>query len=597
MIAAKDLPAPDDRYPVRRALLSVSEKAGLADFGRRLHALGVQMLSTGGTARTLRDAGLPVTDVAEVTGFPEILGGRVKSLHPAIHGGILARRTDPDDLAELDEHGIGAIDLVVVNLYPFREATAGADTTDAVAAENVDIGGPGMLRAAAKNFAFVAAVVDPADYTAVADELEAHDGTLGLATRRRLAGTAFAHTADYDTAIAAYFERSADTDAPADADRQPAEDAMPSSLTIDLPKAADLRYGENPDQRAALYGDPESRYQSLHGKALSFNNLLDLTAALNLMAEFAAGPPTVAILKHTNPCGVGQADSLETAYHKAFATDRQSPFGGIVVVNRPLDRATAEAIDGVFTEIIIAPDFQDGVLDFLQQKQNRRLIRARLDAPAAEADIRSTAGGLLVQDPDGPLAADVRQSWTAPTERQPTEREWDDLDFAWRVCKHVKSNAIVYARDGATLGIGAGQMSRIDASEVAVAKGAKSELDFAGCVVASDAFFPFADGLVAAAEAGATAAVQPWRLGPRRRGGRRRRRARAGDGPLPAAATSGTDAGRARAPYDGAPAISTRGSPEASMASAGGRVERRTWRAWALDVFPNVNHTTRGGRP
>ena len=506
MIAAKDLPAPDDRYPVRRALLSVSDKAGLADFGRRLHALGVEMLSTGGTARALRDAGLPVTDVADVTGFPEILGGRVKSLHPAVHGGILARRTDPDDLGELAEHGIGAIDLVVVNLYPFREATAGPDVTDAVAAENVDIGGPGMLRAAAKNFAFVAAVVDPADYAAVADELEAHAGTLGLATRRRLAGAAFAHTADYDAAIAAYFRGSTD---PADPDRQLGESALPPSLTIDLPKVEDLRYGENPDQRAALYGDPASRYQSLHGKALSFNNLLDLGAALNLMAEFADGPPTVAILKHTNPCGVGQAEALEAAYHKAFATDRQSPFGGIVVVNRPLDQATAQAIDGVFTEIVIAPAFEDGVLAFLQQKQNRRLIRARLGAPVPELDVRSTAGGLLVQTPDGPLAADVRESWTVPTERQPTEREWADLDFAWRVCKHVKSNAIVYARDGATLGIGAGQMSRIDASEVAVAKGAKSGLDFAGCVVASDAFFPFADGLVAAANAGATAAVQP----------------------------------------------------------------------------------------
>ncbi len=513
MIAAKDLPAPDDRYPVRRALLSVSDKAGLAEFGRRLHALGVEMLSTGGTARALRDAGLPVTDVADVTGFPEILGGRVKSLHPAVHGGVLARRTDPEDLAELAEHGIGAIDLVAVNLYPFRQATAGPDVTDAVAAENVDIGGPGMLRAAAKNFAFVAAVVDPADYAEVADELEAEGGTLGLATRRRLAGDAFAHTADYDRAIAAYFAGSpGPADAgrqPADAGRQPAAGPLPSSLTIDLPKVADLRYGENPDQRAALYGDPASRYQSLHGKALSFNNLLDLTAALNLMAEFAGGPPTAAILKHTNPCGVGQAETLEAAYHKAFATDRQSPFGGIVVVNRPLDQATAQAIDGVFTELIIAPAFEDGVLAFLQQKQNRRLIRARLDSPVASLDVRSTAGGLLVQEQDGPLAADVREAWTAPTERPPSEREWADLDFAWRVCKHVKSNAIVYARDGATLGIGAGQMSRIDASEVAVAKGAKSGLDFAGCVVASDAFFPFADGLVAAAEAGATAAVQP----------------------------------------------------------------------------------------
>ena len=527
MIPAKDLPAPDDRYPVRRALLSVSDKTGLADFGRRLHALGVEMLSTGGTARALRDAGLPVTDVAAVTGFPEILGGRVKSLHPAVHGGILARRTDPDDLAELEEHGIGAVDLVAVNLYPFRQAVAGADVTDAVAAENVDIGGPGMLRAAAKNFAFVAAVVDPADYAAVADELEAEAGTLGLATRRRLAADAFRHTADYDDAIAGYFAGVPGPGAPGDADHYPARDGdgqpspLPASLTIDLPKAADLRYGENPDQRAALYslprtrsgGDPGSRYQSLHGKALSFNNLLDLTAALGLMAEFAGGPPTVAILKHTNPCGVGQArddeGGLEAAYHKAFATDRQSPFGGVVVVNRPLDRATAEAVDAVFTEIVIAPAFEDGVLEVLRQKQNRRLVRARLDAPAAEVDVRSTAGGLLVQEHAAPLAADVRRSWTVPTRRQPTERQWADLDFAWRVCKHVKSNAIVYAKDGATLGIGAGQMSRIDASEVAVAKGAKSGLDFAGCVVASDAFFPFADGLVAAAEAGATAAVQP----------------------------------------------------------------------------------------
>ena len=514
MIAVKDLPAPDDRQPVRRALLSVSDKAGLADLGRRLDALGVEMLSTGGTARALRDAGVPVTDVADVTGFPEILGGRVKSLHPAIHGGILAQRTDPDDLAELDEHGIGAIDLVVVNLYPFRQATAGG-ATDAVAAENVDIGGPGMLRAAAKNFAFVAAVVDPADYGAVADELEATGGTLGMETRRRLAAAAFAHTADYDTAIAAFFDPSRTAARAGDAGRQSgggsqngAGEGLPSSLMIDLPKAADLRYGENPDQRAALYGDPSARYETLWGKDLSFNNLLDLTAALNLISEFDGGPPTVAILKHTNPCGVGQADGLEAAYYKAFATDRQSPFGGIVVVNRPLDRATAQAIDAVFTEIVIAPDFEEGVLDFLQEKKNRRLVRA-LGGIGADLDVRSTAGGLLVQDVDGPLRADVATAWSVPTERQPTDRERADLDFAWRVCKHVKSNAIVYARDGATLGVGAGQMSRIDASEIAVAKGAKSELDFSGCVVASDAFFPFADGLEAAAAAGATAAVQP----------------------------------------------------------------------------------------
>ena len=510
MIASKDLPAPDDRYPVRRALLSVSDKSGLVDFGRRLHALGVELLSTGGTARTLRDAGIPVIDVATVTGFPEILGGRVKSLHPKIHGGILARRTDPDDIGELAEHGIGAIDLVVVNLYPFREAVSSPDVDDALAAENVDIGGPGMLRAAAKNFAFVAAVVDPNDYDAIADELEAEGGSLGMATRRRLASAAFAHTAAYDAAIAAYF-----AGAPIPARSDPAGGAgaseLPDALSVDLPRASILRYGENPHQQAALYGAPDLRYTKLHGKELSFNNLIDLSAALNLAAEFASAPPTVAILKHTNPCGVGQADALADAYAKAFATDRQSPFGGIVVVNRPLDRATAEAIDAVFTEIIIAPDYEPGVLDMLQQKANRRLIRADVEPSDGGLDLRSVAGGVLAQTPDAPLApaSALRQRWTVPTQRLPSEREWADLDFAWRVCKHVKSNAIVYARDGATLGIGAGQMSRIDASEIAVAKGAKSELDFAGCVVASDAFFPFADGLEAAAEAGAVAAVQP----------------------------------------------------------------------------------------
>ena len=515
MIETKDIPPPPDRAPVRRALLSVSDKTGLAELGRRLADHGVELLSTGGTARALRDAGLDVTDVADVTGFPEILGGRVKSLHPKIHGGILARRTSRDDLAELDEHGVAAIDLVVVNLYPFREAIAQPDVDDALAAENVDIGGPGMLRAAAKNFAFVGAVVDPGDYDAVADELEAHDGTLGMATRRRLAATAFAHTADYDAAIAAYFEGGAEGNGAGGRGGTGGTAGLPAPLALDLPKAADLRYGENPHQAAALYGDPDARYEVLHGKALSYNNLLDLTAALDLIAEFDAAPPTVAILKHTNPCGVGQAEDadggLEAAYHKAFATDRQSPFGGIAVVNRPLDRATAEAIDAVFTELVIAPAFEDGVLDFLEQKKNRRLIRMA-DRPAhADPVLRSTAGGVLAQDPDARLApaADLRAGWTVPTERAPTDREWADLDFAWRVCKHVKSNAIVYARDGATLGVGAGQMSRIDASEIAVAKGAKSGLDFAGCVVASDAFFPFADGLEAAAAAGAVAAVQP----------------------------------------------------------------------------------------
>ncbi|QXD14860.1 bifunctional phosphoribosylaminoimidazolecarboxamide formyltransferase/IMP cyclohydrolase [Rhodocaloribacter litoris] len=501
MIRIKDLPPPDDLQPIRRALLSVYDKTGLVDFARRLHGHGIELLSTGGTARVLREAGLPVRDVSELTGYPEILDGRVKSLHPAVHGGLLARRNDPDDQAELAGHGIQPIDLVVVNLYPFEAATAGDDVSDAVAVEHIDIGGPAMVRAAAKNFFFVGVVTSPEDYAAVAGELEAHGGRLSLATRRRLAHRAFAHTAAYDRAVAAYFARTAADPAP-----------LPATLSLTLPRAQVLRYGENPHQAAALYGDPTPFFEQLHGKDLSFNNLLDLNAALLLIDEFAGAPPTCAILKHTNPCGVATAETLAQAYVRAFATDRQSPFGGIVVVNRPLDRATAEAIDAVFTEIIIAPDFETDVLDFLRQKKNRRLIRRR--APArhdAGLDVRSVLGGLLVQERDPVLEAPeaLRGRCRVVTERAPTETEWRDLDFAWRVVKHVKSNAIVYARDRATLGIGAGQMSRIDASEIAVLKGRKSGLDFTGAVVASDAFFPFADGLLEAVRQGVRAVIQP----------------------------------------------------------------------------------------
>ena len=503
MISVKDLPAPEDRYPVRRALLSVSDKTGLAPFAQRLAALGVELVSTGGTARALREAGLTVRDVAELTNSPELLDGRVKTLHPKVHAGLLARRNDPEDLGQLEEHGIDPIDLVVVNLYPFGRATASKDVTDAVAIENIDIGGPTMLRAAAKNFFFVGVVTSPDQYDAVADELEANDAQLSLATRRKLAHATFHHTATYDAAIDAYFERETSTH---EADDSP----LPDTFDVSLPKAQSLRYGENPHQAAALYGSPDDAFKKLHGKDLSFNNLIDLGAALNLIREFADAPPTVAILKHTNPCGVGTAETLEAAYHKAFATDRQSPFGGIVVVNRPLDRATAEAIDAVFTEIIIAPAYEDGVLDFLMQKKNRRLIEAVPQTKSA-LDVRTAAGGLLVQEQDAPLgsASDLRARCTVATERAPTDQEWADLDFAWRVCKHVKSNAIVYAGDGATLGIGAGQMSRIDASEIAVMKAAKSELSLNNSALASDAFFPFADGLLAAAAAGARAVIQP----------------------------------------------------------------------------------------
>ncbi len=495
MIHVKDLPAPADHYPIRRALLSVFDKTGIVELGQALHRHGVELISTGGTARALAGAGLPVTSVDSLTGYPEILGGRVKTLHPAVHGGLLSRRTDPEDQQELETQGIQEIDLVVVNLYPFEEATAGDDVTDAIAIENIDIGGPTMLRAAAKNFFFVAVACSPSSYDGIIAEMDAHDGALGMTTRRALAAQVFDHTAMYDTAVSAYFAG-----------------ASASNLSLSAPLQQTLRYGENPHQQAGLYGDSSDLFEKLHGKDLSFNNLLDLSAALTLIDEFRDAPPTVAILKHTNPCGVGTADNLETAYHKAFSTDQQSPFGGIVVVNRTLDLATAEAINEVFTEIIIAPEFGEGVLDFLMQKKNRRLIRMlKWASEDAGLDVRSVVGGFLVQDRDAvlPSAEALKARCTVPTKRQPTEEEWKNLDFAWRVAKNVKSNAIVYAKGGQTIGVGAGQMSRIDASEIAVSKGKKSELDFSECVVASDAFFPFADGLLEAAKNGATAAIQP----------------------------------------------------------------------------------------
>ena len=500
MIEVKNLPPPDDLQPVRRALISVFDKSGVLDFAKRLSALDIELISTGGTARMLTEAGLDVTEAASLTGFPEILGGRVKTLHPSVHGAILARRNDPDDLADLDRHEITPIDLVVTNLYPFEKAVASADVNDAIAAENIDIGGPTMIRAAAKNFFFVGVVTSPSDYDGVASELELNGGTLSLETRRRLATSAFRLTVAYDGAIEAYLSADAHTD-----------DRMAETFRVSAPRAQELRYGENPHQSAALYGNPSAVYEQLHGKELSYNNLLDLGAAINLIAEFDESGPSCAILKHTNPCGVGTADSLEQAYRRAFSTDRQSPFGGIVVVNRPLDAAAASAIDEIFTEIVIAPEFDADALDLLKQKKNRRLIRLKTTRAASGLDVRTVAGALLVQHQDASLpdAAALRASSRVVTERQPTDDEWRDLDFAWRVVKHVKSNAIVYARGGATLGIGAGQMSRIDSSEIAVMKAGKSDLSLDGSVVASDAFFPFADGLLAAAGAGARAVIQP----------------------------------------------------------------------------------------
>jgi len=493
MIEVKELPAPSDLYPIRRALLSVFDKTGIVDFASELYKMGVELVSTGGTAKTLEAAGLPVTSVDSLSGYPEILGGRVKTLHPAVHGGLLARRVDPDDLAELQQQGIKEIDLVVVNLYPFAQATSGPGVTDAIAIENIDIGGPTMIRAAAKNFFYVGVACAPSAYGDILKEMKRSGGSLSMATRRRLATDAFSHTATYDAAVTRYFTGI-------------------SRFAVDAPLQQTMRYGENPHQTAHLYGDNRAFFTTLHGKELSFNNLIDVHAALTLIEEFEGADPTVAILKHTNPCGVGTASSLEAAYHKAFSTDRQSPFGGIVIVNRPLDLATAKAIDGVFTEIILAPEYLPGVFEFLEAKKNRRIIRTL--APASSdttKDVRSVIGGYLVQDRDPALGSveALKSRCSVVTKRQPSEQEWKDLDFAWRVAKNVKSNAIVYAKDGQTIGVGAGQMSRIDSSEVAVNKGAKSELDFAGCVVASDAFFPFADGLLEAAGSGALAAIQP----------------------------------------------------------------------------------------
>ena len=507
MINVKDLPPPKDCYPVRRALLSVFDKTDLAQFAQRLHEAGVDLISTGGTARASREAGLPVADVSDLTGFPEIRDGRVKTLHPAVHGGLLSRREDAEDMEEIEDHGIRPIDLVVVNLYPFQQVVGRADVTHAEAVENIDIGGPTMIRAAAKNFFYVGVVTSPAQYDEVASEIE-RVGGLAMETRSRLAREAFRHTASYDGAITQYFYARES----AGEKRASDEEELPEELYVSMPRAQSLRYGENPHQQAALYGDASRFYEKLHGKDLSFNNLIDLSAALYLMDEFRDDAPACAILKHTNPCGAAVADSLEEAYHRAFDTDRQSPFGGIVVVNRPLDRATAEAVDSIFTEIVIAPDFESGVLDFLMQKKNRRVIRSLQPARQDEApDIRSVIGGVLVQtrDPALPAAEEARSRYRVVTERVPEKSEWEDLDFAWRIVKHVKSNAIVYAKDRRTLGIGAGQMSRIDSSEVAVMKGRKSELDFSGAVVASDAFFPFADGLIEAAKVGARAVIQP----------------------------------------------------------------------------------------
>ncbi len=493
---------------IARALLSVSDKTGLVPLARTLADAGVELISTGGTAKVLRAEGLDVIELGDYTGFPEMLDGRVKTLHPKVHGGLLHLRDNPEHVATAEKYGIPPIDLVVVNLYPFEQTVAkpGVSLHDAI--ENIDIGGPSMLRSAAKNHDSVAVVVDPSDYEEVSRQIRETGGTT-LELRRRLAARVFARTAAYDAAIARHL--AAVFGVPGAA----AESEVPPTLRIDAPLAQSLRYGENPHQKAALFGAFRDFFTQLHGKELSYNNILDLTAAAALIGEFDGDMPTLAILKHTNPCGVGQGASLKEAWDKAYATDRQAPFGGIIAVNRPLDRECAAAIAEIFSEVIVAPDFAPDALALLQQKKNLRLLRMlRNPARDGSPDVRSVGAGSYLWQ-----SRDLRQTAEADVKtvsrRAPSSVELRAMLFGWKVVKHLKSNAIVYVGadpvdgGGRTLGVGAGQMSRVDSSRIAVWKAGEAGLSLKGSVVCSDAFFPFPDGLIAAAEAGATAAIQP----------------------------------------------------------------------------------------
>ena len=494
---------------IARALLSVSDKDGLAELGQALARHGIELVSTGGTAKALRDAGLEVRDVAELTGFPEMMDGRVKTLHPKVHGGLLGVRDDPAHAAAMADHGIGAIDLVVVNLYPFAETVAKGAARDEII-ENIDIGGPAMVRSAAKNHGFVAIVTDPGDYRELIEALDASGGMTSLDFRRRLAAKAFAATAAYDATIASWF---------AFADQA---ERFPETLPIILTRGAALRYGENPHQHAAFYAPAGPHANGIgqalqvQGKALSYNNYNDADAALELIAEFRDGAPACVIVKHANPCGVALAATSREAYQAAFACDTVSAFGGIVALNRPLDRSTAEAIAAIFTEVVVAPAADEEAKAVFAAKKNLRLLlTGPLPDPARSGlSARSITGGWLIQSRDSGRIGP--EQLRVVTKRAPSERELGDCLFAWTVAKHVKSNAIVYARDGATAGIGAGQMNRLESARIAAwkAKDAAAKAGWAeprtiGSAVASDAFFPFADGLLAAIEAGASAVIQP----------------------------------------------------------------------------------------
>jgi phosphoribosylaminoimidazolecarboxamide formyltransferase/IMP cyclohydrolase len=486
---------------ISRALLSVSDKTGLIPFAQTLAAAGVELISTGGTAKALRDAGLAVKDISDHTGFPEMMDGRVKTIHPKVHGGLLYIRGNAQHEAAAQQHDITPIDLVVVNLYPFEVTVAKPNVLLHDAIENIDIGGPSMLRSAAKNHDSVTVIVDPADYVLIGEQIKANGNTT-LDMRRALAAKVYARTAAYDAAIAAHLQKAFNA-------LTTPTIQLPKSLIVSAPLSQPLRYGENPHQVAALYGKFGEFFQQLHGKELSYNNILDLTAAAALISEFEGDAPTLAILKHTNPCGVGQAATLREAWDKAFATDKQAPFGGIIVVNRTLDAGCAEAIAEIFSEVIVAPDFTADALTILQKKKNLRLLKVLKSVSAAQPwDVRSVgADSFLMQQRD--LKVTSASDLKIVTKRQPTADELKAMLFGWRVVKHLKSNAILYSNADRALGVGAGQMSRVDSSRIAVWKAGEAKLTLQGSVVCSDAFFPFPDGLIAAAEAGATAAIQP----------------------------------------------------------------------------------------
>jgi len=498
---------------IQTALISVSDKTGVVDFARALHSRGVRLLSTGGTAKQLAEAGLPVTEVAAHTGSPEILDGRVKTLHPKIHGGLLARRDDPKHLQTLEQHDIDRIDLLVVNLYPFRETVAKLDCSFEDAIENIDIGGPAMLRAAAKNHGTtgggVTVVIDPIDYSRVLTEMDQNQGKTSFCLRLSLAAKVYAHTSAYDGAIAAYL--SSLSQAEPVQNEAPERQTWPRTLTLQLHREETLRYGENPQQVAAFYRDPSvaagllGNFQQLQGKELSYNNIADADAAWDCVRSF--DQPACVIVKHANPCGVAVANDVYGAYQKALRTDTTSAFGGIIAFNRPIDAATAEAVSAQFVEVLLAPGFEGAALAVLQHKKNVRVLEVPMGHHQNDIDVKRVGGGWLIQTPDSQLLDE--KALRVVTKRQPTDEQMSDLMFAWRVAKFVKSNAIVFAGQGMTLGVGAGQMSRIDSARIAAIKAANGGLDLKGSAVASDAFFPFRDGLDVVIDAGANCVIQP----------------------------------------------------------------------------------------